>query len=275
MVESCDICQRFRPRQQKETLRSDDSASRPFESISADLFEYGSVHFMVVMDRYSSWPIVIKYGKMPNSTRVIMEFRKIFRDFGFPLIIRTDGGTQFSSKEFQDFCADHSIKSVLSSAHYPQLNGHAEAGVKAMKDLVCKHWNGGRLNSDLFDYALLEWRNTPRQDGLTPSQWLFGFIQRTKAPALPSSYQRISETKIIAAEGKIRTNKEKQVNNYNFRARDLRPLNIGETVLICNPNGGWDRRGIITDIRSGHRSYFVQADGRKLLRNRSLLKPCS
>jgi transposase InsO family protein len=272
LVESCEKCQRFRPSQQREPLRSDNHATRPFESISADLFEYGSVHFMAVIDRYSSWPMVIKFGKLPNSNTVINAFKKIFRDYGYPIVLRTDGGKQFASQEFLMFCQANGIKSIMSSAHYPQSNGHAEAGVKAMKDLVRKCWTNGHLNEDLFDNALLEWRNIPRCDGLSPSQWLFGFAQRTTLPASSDTYKRLSSDEIRRAEKRIAVDKGQKEHNYNLRSKLLPQLEIGQGVRIQHPKGGWDRRGVIVDVRQGGRSYVVDS-GSKLLRNRRHLKP--
>ncbi|QQP40023.1 Uncharacterized protein FKW44_013922, partial [Caligus rogercresseyi] len=129
MVESCEECQRYRPQQQQEPRQSDPPASRPFESVSADLFEYRGRHFLVIVDRYSGWPIVHHHDKVPKAAQVIKVFKTIIRNHGIPNKIRSDGGRQFASWEFQDY----DIVSVASSAHYPQSNGHAEAAVKAMK----------------------------------------------------------------------------------------------------------------------------------------------
>ena len=61
-----------------------------------------------------------------------------------------------------------------STPNYPQSNGHAEAAVKSMKTLISKTTTDGNLDTDEFGIALLEWRNTPRADGLSPAEMLFG-----------------------------------------------------------------------------------------------------
>ena len=61
-----------------------------------------------------------------------------------------------------------------------------------MKHLLTKterNWHKFRL-------ALREYRNTPRFDGLSPSQWLTGYRQRTDAPAAPSAYERITDEQL-------------------------------------------------------------------------------
>ncbi|QQP31608.1 Uncharacterized protein FKW44_025261 [Caligus rogercresseyi] len=44
-----------------------------------------------------------------------------------------------------------------------------------------------------FKESLLEWRNIPRDNGLSPAQWLFGRRLRTSIPATSSAYERITE----------------------------------------------------------------------------------
>ena len=71
----------------------------------------------------------------------------------------------------------------MSSPHYPQSNGHAEATVKAMKNLLKKSSQSGQLNSDLYLRGLLKWRNTPGADGQSPAQILFGRQLHSRIPA--------------------------------------------------------------------------------------------
>ena len=45
---------------------------------------------------------------------------------------------------------------MKSLPHYPQSNGHAKAGVKAMKMLLQKTTSNGDLDVDAFHEGLLE-----------------------------------------------------------------------------------------------------------------------
>lgn len=276
MIEDCNLCQEFRPAQQQEPLVRKEIAERPFQEISVDLFEYGSVHFMVVVDRFSGWPIVVKFGALPNASKIIKEMRMIFRDYGIPIRMRSDGGRQFTSQEFREFLEEKSVTLEVSSAHYHQSNGHAEAAVKAMKDLVKKSWSNGRLDQNVFDTALLEWRNTPRsEDGKAPSQWMFGYLQRTLVPAASKAYERVDGKTLNDAKMKRTESKDKIEKRYNFRARCLEPLKVGDTVLMkSHVDGSWNRKGTVKEIRENGRSYLVLSRGSSLIRNRRLLKPC-
>ncbi|XP_037804767.1 uncharacterized protein LOC119599083 [Penaeus monodon] len=114
-------------------------------------------------------------------------FRRLFRDLGVPLRLHTDGGPQFSSRDFNDFLCRWGVCHDASSPHYPQSNGLAEAAVKAVKHLTMKFAPSDILN-EAFDRGLLELRNTPRQDGRSPEQILFGHPLRSCVPAHRSSF---------------------------------------------------------------------------------------
>ena len=86
----------------------------------------------------------------------------------------TDGGPQFSSHKFAKFCERWGVRHQMSSPHYPQSNGHADASVKAMKSLIAKTTMNGDLDMDAFRQDLLDWRNTPDASGRSPAQKLYG-----------------------------------------------------------------------------------------------------
>lgn len=63
----------------------------------------------------------------------------------------------------------------MSTPHYPRSNGHAEVRVKEMKHLITKTAPTGDLyNNEDFTNGLLELRNTPCPDGLSPAMILLG-----------------------------------------------------------------------------------------------------
>ncbi|XP_064081863.1 uncharacterized protein LOC135198221 [Macrobrachium nipponense] len=109
-------------------------------------------------------------------------------EVGVPLRLRTDGGPQFTSKEFADFTERWGVHHITSSPHYPQSNGHAEAAVKAVKHLILKTAPTGNIDCEDFDRGLLELRNTPNQSGRSPAQVLYGHPLRTCVPAHPQSF---------------------------------------------------------------------------------------
>ena len=121
-IDKCKPCQSLKPSLPKEPLIHI-TASFPMESASADLFQFGSQHYLVLVDRYSGLPMVSKLRNLSSAT-VICNLTEIFDTYGWPLSIRMDGGPQFRS-EFKTFCAAHDISHELSSPYHPESNGHA------------------------------------------------------------------------------------------------------------------------------------------------------
>lgn len=164
----------------------------------------------------------------------------------------------------------------MSSAGYPQSNGHAERAVQSMKSLVKKTWGEGRPNQNELRDALLEWRNTPQSpSGLSPAQWLFGRTMRTHLPAHPITYDRVRDEDLCDAEGRVEEEEVRRKARYDERAQPLPELERGQQVVVQDAHTGlWDRRGEIDDKRDGGRSYEVKMEnGHILLRNRRFLKP--
>eukprot|EP00094_Tigriopus_californicus_P014023 TCALIF_13579-PA protein Name:"Similar to Nynrin Protein NYNRIN (Mus musculus)" AED:0.48 eAED:0.48 QI:0/0/0/0.2/1/1/5/0/529 len=95
VVSSCSTCQLHLPSQQPEPLVHSTS-SRPFESVSVDLFESAGAHYLIMVDRFSGWPCISRLGWM--DTRAVTDIlRDWFVDYGVPQFIHSDGGPQFRS----------------------------------------------------------------------------------------------------------------------------------------------------------------------------------
>ena len=102
------------------------------------------------VDRLTGWPCIVRTGRSTSSHDVIVQLRRLFSDVGVPSKLVTDGGPQFSSHKFAKFCERWGVRHQMSSPHYPQSNGHAEASVKAMKSLIAKTTMNGDLDMDAF-----------------------------------------------------------------------------------------------------------------------------
>ena len=276
-IATCNKCCIYKPGQQRETLQTHPLPKRPFQEVSMDLFEFGGRVFMVTCDRYSGWPVLDYYGKnTPNAGNIIDSLMGTFTTFGFPEVITSDGGRQYTSREFEDFCKKYAIEHKVSSAHHPSGNGHAERAVQAMKELVKKHWENNTINLRTLAVAILEWRNMQREDGLSPAQWLTGHVQKTTLPALSNAYKRVTEDERCVAEEGRKKEAEKRKQDFDRRSRDLPKMKIGDKVRIQDHQTHlWDRQGVVQGVRDGHahRSYEVLSRGRILLRNRRMLRP--
>jgi hypothetical protein len=112
-------------------------------------------------------------NKNTTARRLIDEFRSFFVSIGGgPIKIWSDNGL-FPAAEFQDFLRDWKVGWESSSPHYPQSNGRAEAGIKAIKALVAGSRTGGTFDQNKMAKALLLYRNAPRMGIQSPAQLIF------------------------------------------------------------------------------------------------------
>ena len=124
---------------------------------------------------------------------------------------------------------------------------------------------------ECFDSALYLWKNTPRVDGRSPVQLLFGRRQLTSLPTLPQHHTAVDLQE--AAENKDKVF-EKAKTYHDQGKRALPVLRAGMPVIMQNSHTGvWDRPCVVTKVRHGGGSYCVKdKDGRSFLRARRFLK---
>ena len=276
VVRSCAACRERAPSQTNEPLRvtEDRQPTLPFESTSADLFSCQGLDFLVYTDRKTGWPCVAKMGRSSSSSDVIRAFRRWFADLGAPTTLCTDGGSQFSSRKFKDFCERWHVRHVMSSPHYPRSNGHAEAAVKSMKSLISKTTRNGNLDVDAFQRGLLEWRNTPAACGRSPAQQLFG---RPLSSFLPAHHRSFAPEWQIAADTADAASREAHEQNravHDRHARPLKDITLGSRVDVQDPRTKlWSSSGIVVAVGK-NRDYDVKLpSGRVYRRNRRFLRP--
>ena len=122
-----------------------------------------------------------------------------------------------------------------------------------------------------FRHALLEWRITPRADGVSPAEAMFGRQLRGKLPVIPSSKKM--------PENFMRNRAQQTDRRHNERAREhpSRPLVVGETVRVQDVRTGrWDTRARVESCRRSGKSYkLIDTEGYTIIRPRHLLKSIS
>ncbi|XP_068250276.1 uncharacterized protein [Palaemon carinicauda] len=134
----------------------------------------------------------------------------------------------------------------MSSPHYPQSSGHAEASVKVIKHLILKIAPSGNIDCEEFDRGLLELRNTPNFTGRSPAQILYGRPLRTCVPAHPQSFSEEWQAKSEDCDRRAAARAEQVKLQYDQHARPLPKLEIGQTVRIQDPTSHqWEKVGVI------------------------------
>ena len=159
-----------------------------WHTLGTDLFYWNKIDCLVVGDYFSKYLIV---RKLPNSSThaVIKELGLIFTEFGRPFI--------YASREFHNFLSFYQVSHIISSPHYPQSNGFAEALVGIAKKLMEKSVKDGKL----WNYGLMQYRTTPISANLpSPLEALTGRKPRSTLPKLPSAVGNNMETSKIHQE---------------------------------------------------------------------------
>ena len=175
IVRTCTKCCTYKPSQPSEPLVQAEIPELPFSSTcTTDLFSCGGKQWLVYADITSGWTSVGNMGRSASSLSVVDTLRSWFTDVGVPSTITSDGGPQFGSRKFREFCEEWGITHNMSTPHYPRSNGRAEAAVKCVKSLLIKTATLRGFDLTAFHRGLLELRNTPTIGGLSPAQILYG-----------------------------------------------------------------------------------------------------
>ena len=82
--------------------------------------------------------------------------------YGIPDELSSDGGPRFTSSATVAFIKDWGVHHRLSSVAFPHSNCRAGIGVKTVKRLITSNTGpNGELDTDAFQRAVLQYRNTP------------------------------------------------------------------------------------------------------------------
>jgi transposase InsO family protein len=92
----------------------------------------GHVYMLVAVDKFTKWVEAAPLTTQ-DSTAAINFIKSIIFHFGVPYSIITDNGTNFTSKEFKNYCESMGIKLKFASVAHPKTNGQ----VKKANGLIC------------------------------------------------------------------------------------------------------------------------------------------
>jgi transposase InsO family protein len=125
IVRRCEGCQ-FAARQKHVLSHQSQTIpiTWPFTTWGLDLVgpfknaKGGFTHIFVAVDKFTKW-IEMKPAASVTVAKAVEFIGEIMCKFGIPNNITTDNGTQFTAREFKDFCADSGIKINYASLSRP------------------------------------------------------------------------------------------------------------------------------------------------------------
>ena len=185
----CRSCNERVPSQPHGPPLAAQPAVYPFQCICADYFKYKGCNYMVVVYRYSGWPIVQQ--SRDGSSGLVKCLRKVFVTYGIADELSSDDGPEFTAEATQQLLSNWGVHHRLSSVVLAHSNGRAERGVKTCKRMLIDNTGpNGEINLDKFQRGMLQYRNTPDRDiGLSPAQMIFGGPIKDFIPILLGSYR--------------------------------------------------------------------------------------
>ena len=249
-ISNCPACCQHKS-VQVEPLIPTKMPNRPWERVATDLFEWQKSQYLIVVDYYSRYIEVAKLTST-SSPEVIKHLKSVFARHGIPEVIMSDNGPQYSSEQFTDFADQYGFTHITSSPKYPQSNGAAERAVRTIKELLTKNNTGG---GDIY-MAMLAYRSTPLENGLSPAELLMNRKLRTTVPMIPQVLKpKLPNSHQLRKKEKESRKKQKMYYDKRHRVRRLKTLKSGEAVWVPEM-----RKKARVIRRQGIRSYLIRTE---------------
>ena len=251
----------------------------PFQKICSDYLTWGNHEYVVIVDRYSNWPMVFKAEN--GAEGLVKRLRECFVTFGVPEELTSDGGPQFKAAKTQAFLTSWGVHHRVSSVANPHANCRAEVAVKTVKRMMMDNTAAnGSLDVDKFQRAMLVYRNSiDPETRASPALVLFGRPIRDAIPIPMGRYCPHSTwvDTLAHRERALAKRHSREHEKWMEHTKSLPPLRVGDSVYVQNLVGNhprrWERTGTIVEVRQFHQ-YVVKIDGsgRLTLRNRQHLR---
>ena len=203
--------------------------------------------FLIVTDVFSKYFLVRKLANS-SSAAVCAEIATIVTELGLPHIIRSDNGSCYNSKEFQQLLQCYNITHHTSSPHHPRSNGFVERMVGVAKKLMDKAGREGKP----WISGLYECRVTPQSGNITsPLQLITQCTPREKdLPQLPST---------LGAQEMYETHQELIRRQQNKLEKNYIELTPGMPVWVQHrQNTSWEPATVVSQCNSI--SYWIMQE---------------
>ncbi|GFW47333.1 hypothetical protein TNCV_335051 [Trichonephila clavipes] len=236
----------------------------PFEVWSVDCIgplepssRRGHKYIICAVDICTRWAeaVPVRNIKAKTTCEVLM---RIFTQTGFPRIICTDQGTNFTAELTEAFKDALGIAPRFATPGHPESMGAVERWNRTLKEMLNKNnqENGNNWDSHL-PYLMFAYREVPHSTtGVSPYQLVYGRLPNgplkllkevwTGGKEIPTGssksieeYLRDLTEKLKQAHNLARGNSEKAqaeyASRYNLRSREKR-LAVGDQVLVLIPS---------------------------------------
>ena len=258
---TCDICQKGKKiKNLKAPLSKTSVIGQPFDKIAIDIVgplnQSKNKHrfILTAVDMCTRWPEAVPLKNI-TAGEVQDALVSIFTRMGFPAIILSDNGSQFTSEIFNQVSKLLGIKIVHSSVYHAMSNGLVERWNGTFKEMLKKITADRKEDWDeVIPAALFAYREVPSEStGYSPFELMFGRKVRGPMSILKSIFTdetvdcktRMAYDYLLNLKQKLQTackyatfkseqskDKSKQWYDRNAYIRDIRE---GDHVLLLKP----------------------------------------
>ena len=290
---SCSVCQKTRPRGKtpKAPLQDNIISDKPFHKCAIDLIGPLPVtdrkhRFVLTLIDYATRWVEAVPLKETCTTTVAEELLNIFSRVGLPLVLLSDGGSQFTSEQMEEILRILGIEHSVSTPYHPQTNGLCERANATIKAMIKKLSIDNPTAWDrLLQCALFAYREVPQETtGFAPFELVYGSIPRgplslirdtwldqklNNANQSPFEYVNDLKKKIehTCELAKVRTEGQMQKSQKRMEKKSkLRKFQVGDKVLLLLSTsnqkftsewkGPFTITGIVSEV-----NYIVDVEG--------------
>ncbi|XP_008481824.1 uncharacterized protein K02A2.6-like [Diaphorina citri] len=243
IAKGCKVCCLKQNEAPMERSHSWEPPTKPWQRLHIDFAgPMSGYYYFVIVDAHSKWVDVIP-TKTTTSQWCIKQLRNLFCNFGFPEVLVSDNGPQFTSKVFKDFLEGNGVIHKTSAPFHPSTNGQAERYVQTIKKLLnCMHDEKGDVEYKLSQ-ILIQLRKVPNADGKSPYDLMFQREVRTDFHVMFRSEQE-----------------ERENQGSRNRREPRRKFDVGDRVQVRNytREGKWKFGRVLR--REGRLHYQVELD---------------
>ena len=176
--------------------------------------------FLIVIDAHSKWVETFPMNTSTSSA-TIEKLRITFATHGLPEIVAMDNGSNFVSREFEDFLKHNGIRHIRTAPYHQASNGMAERAVQTFKEGV-KKMNRGSVETRVSRF-LARYRITPQTStGVSLAELLLGRKPRSR---LDLVYPEIGR--------KVRQSQASQKLAHDLHCKE-RTVREGEALYASN-----------------------------------------
>lgn len=188
-VESCDICQKSKPRRHAPVglLQPIPIPTRPFEVVSMDFIpelpeSNGNDNILVIVDKLTKYAIFIPtVTTLTETATAKLFFHHIIAQFGIPRQIISDRDTRWRGDFWKEVCRLMGMNRALTTSYHPQADGQTEVLNQTLEIQLRAYIGPSRDDWDEhLDALMLAYNTTPHTaTGFAPAFLLRGYYPTT------------------------------------------------------------------------------------------------